>query len=185
MATIWKQSLNKQEMLLGLEDGKRRLFQGLERSALHNLSGNPTYGWEHEIEAACLEIALAKKTGLKWTGHYGNPKLRDVEHLECRWITRASYGLAIKPRDCMDAPYVLGRGRLGEYEFLGWYFGREARKDVWLKKHYRNWYWCVPQHKLRDLKDLPVGEPMDFKALGITDGLAETGDSKLNSQEPQ
>jgi len=84
----------------------------------------------------CLgELAFAKATGQYWSGagtSYHDDA--DVGAFQVRTTTHANGHLIVRPGEGHeDAPWALVTGEFPVYTVVGWIWGRDARRQEWLR----------------------------------------------------
>lgn len=107
--------------------------------------------WNNEIEGACCELAVANWLGIPWSGAR---KLRaeDVGEFEVKWTRHdGKGGLIVQKYMDDDAKYLLFDGRSPQYKFVGWAYGKEAKKDEFFLKEAG--YYLMPRKYMRVGKD--------------------------------
>jgi hypothetical protein len=110
--------------------------------------------WNHTIEGAAAELALAKHLARYWTGL--TPKAKgDVGAVQVRQTAHANGHLVLRARDFPGNPFfVLITGANGRYQLIGWIRAHDGRRDEWRRNP--NGYgeaFFVPQTALK-----PMGE---------------------------
>jgi hypothetical protein len=102
--------------------------------------------WDNEIEGACCELAVSKWLGVPWSGA-GNIRANDVDNYEVKWTRHnGTGGLIVHKYFEDDAKFLLFDGHAPQYNFVGWAYGREAKKDEYLQ----SWgAYLLPRDKLR------------------------------------
>lgn len=93
-------------------------------------NGDPNFGWHHDIEAACAEMAFAKYSGLYWNAGVNTFKEPDVGGYQVRHTRHVNGKLILRPNDKDDEKYVLVRGVAPEYEIVGWAYGRYVKLQI-------------------------------------------------------
>lgn len=111
---------------------------------------------ETHTYGACAELAVAKFLGRPWNEFsFKNRKGGDVGTVfEVRSTRTPTNGLVIRPRDLDDRAYILVlTHRSPVYELVGWLWGREGKKESWLRArgHKISPYYMVPQWALREI----------------------------------
>ena len=101
----------------------------------------------------CLgELAFAKGTGRYWSGagcDYHSDD--DVGHIQVRTSKLPHGHLLVRPTEGHeDKPWVLVVGEFPTFHVIGWCFGREAKREEWLRSpNGRPPAYFVPQKSLR------------------------------------
>jgi len=145
----WKVRATKWEAWLGAMIGAARriesLMGGLEDQ--HGFSGDP---WGANIEGAIGELMAAKGLGRYWDATVNAFKAPDVGPYQVRTMK----DLIIRPGDKPHEVFIWVTGACPDYELRGWIWGREARRDEWLKgwgPKPKAWFVPPPLHRMEDL----------------------------------
>lgn len=85
--------------------------------------------WQHDIEAACSEAAVAKWRGLWWSGNVGMLAVKDVGNVQVRHTTRPNGRLILHSRDLDDDVFVAVTGWAPVYAIHGWLRGHEGKQQ--------------------------------------------------------
>lgn len=97
----------------------------------------PAYGAEektaieYEVQGACAELAVAKHTGLYWSGGVDTMDGPDVgRQFQVRWT--ADGRLLVRPENPSEYWYVLVTGRCPAMVIHGMIWGANAKRPEWL-----------------------------------------------------
>lgn len=117
-----------------------------------------------DVQGACAELAVAKALGLPWDGKFFDDAEwlvwrtsgHDVSGLEVRSTRYRSGRLILHRDDSDDLPFVLVRACDNAlFEIVGWYWGRDGKKEQWWEDVGRNRpCFYVPNDLLRPMNDL-------------------------------
>jgi hypothetical protein len=112
---------------------------GIERHVLsieskdRNKVANAGFGWHTDIEAACAEMALAKKSGRYWDGSFGTFKLPDVGSIQVRHTDGRDNCLIVRGGDADNDVFCLMVGRSPAFSFRGWIRGGDAKREEFVR----------------------------------------------------
>jgi hypothetical protein len=134
--------LSDYEVFIGAIVGVRRRIKSM-KSPSNNRIQNKDFGWHSDIEAACGEIAFAKRFGHYYNFSVGTFKKPDVAGHQVRHTQHLNGCLFHYPTDNPDEKYALVVGQSAESFFVcGWLFGHEARQKEFesVNEHgYKSW----------------------------------------------
>lgn len=104
-------------------------------------------------DGACAEVAAAKALGIYWPASVNSYKDADLApDWQVRGRSRHDYELIVRPDDADEHRYVLVTGVAPKLVVRGWMWGREAKREEWLKGHGgRPAAYFVPTEVLRRL----------------------------------
>lgn len=119
-----------------------------ERQNQHGCAGDND--WQLHIEGACGEMAYAKARQRYWNGSVNTFQTGgDVGAVQVRTRSRDNYDLIVRRNDRDSDAFVLVVGKSGKYRVVGWIYGRDAKRDEWLKTYGdREPAYFVPQSAL-------------------------------------
>lgn len=121
----------------------------------NHIAGMDAIGWTEHIEGACGEAAVAKAVGVYWSSHVNNFTGDDLPGMQIRTRRRHDWDLIVRPSDDDHARWVLVTGKCPAYRVRGWIFGRDAKREEWLRDHGdRPPAYFVPAAALRDMSEL-------------------------------
>lgn len=115
--------------------------------------------WDVNINGALGELAFCRLFNIYFSATTEKPDkvdffLRGLK-VEVRTAYESSSRLIIRKGDLDDAVFVLLTGPMIEFEFVGWCYGREGKKEEWLDAPAnRTPAWFVPRPGLRDFDSL-------------------------------
>jgi hypothetical protein len=109
--------------------------------------------WGRDIEAACAEMAVAKALGVYYDLSEGRfcGAGDDVHGWQVRSTERPDGCLLLRPRDAVDARYVLAVGLAPRFTVAGWAWGHEVKVDQYRRDPGERGLpcWMFPQEELR------------------------------------
>lgn len=152
-------SLEWYECAKAAQVGLSRSIEAMREGKSSRFSGERN--WSAHIEGALGEAAFAKATRRYWSGSVNTFKEGgDVGAIQVRTRSRPDFPLYVRPTDRDDDIFVLVTGELGNYEVVGWCFGREAKQDKYLVTNMKGWRptYMVPAKDLHDPRSLVVEE---------------------------
>lgn len=97
-------------------------------------------GWTDHIEGAAGELAFAKSIGSYWrpsVNTYGSGG--DVGRVQVRTRSKSHYDLIVRENDRDGDLFVLVRGRIPQFEIVGFIRGLDAKKQKYSRS-----YGCRP-----------------------------------------
>lgn len=150
--------LSKTELGTGAICGMRRQIESVLKGRKDRDGLDPEEGWTVHIEGALGELVVAKFLNIYWdfsVNRFQGPDLGKNYQVKTR--AKNHYDLLVRPHDNDNDIYILVVGMAPEYRVVGWYYGRDAKKEEWLKKVRpdRPAAYYVPQSFLNPMKDLP------------------------------
>jgi hypothetical protein len=154
-----KVELTMAEVQIAAMVGCQRVIEKLKAKEGYSVSGeNPDTFFERYIPGAIAEAALAKHFNIYW--HKGEKGEPDVGDVDCRCTPYPNGHLAMHKHDKDDRKYYLLTGCNGKYVIRGWIWGRDAKKDKYLKvmQEGRTAQYFIPQADLN-----PVDSVESFK----------------------
>lgn len=84
----------------------------------------------------CAEMAAAKALGLYWPASVNSYKAPDLmPDWQVRGRSRHDYELIVRRDDPDEHRYVLVTGLAPKLVVRGWLWGREAKREEWLRTH--------------------------------------------------
>jgi hypothetical protein len=128
-------TLNKHEMAFAAHVGETRQRDAVARKL------KPKYGMTSDplqahIDGARGEYAFCKAWNIHWPATVNNFSGADVgDKVQIRTRMNNRYELYVRPLDNEKHIWVLMRANPPHYEYVGWMYGRDAKKDEWLKTH--------------------------------------------------
>lgn len=150
--------LNNDQLNRAMREGRRRQRFSSNRPDTYGFTGD---GYRIHQQGCLGEIAVALWRHSSWLGFSADFKgiQADVDGLQVRTTDYRSGRLTLHPKDNRDQAFVLCRTHeLPAVLIVGWVWGDEAMTpEHWgaLPNHLdRPCYW-VPNHALRDPRDLP------------------------------
>jgi hypothetical protein len=147
-------TLTARELLHAAHVGITRRVISLTKAHRPRYGVGVDHPWQLDIEGACGEYAVAKVTGLVWTG--ATSRLCDVgDNVEVRTRSRAEYDLIVHPADADDRFFVLVTGTAPSYTIRGFLRGLEAKVPAyWQDPAGGRPAFFVPAGALRPIGDL-------------------------------
>ncbi len=146
--------------------GAQRHIQAMSkgRADAHGFSDVDGSGWSKHIEGACGECALAKALNQHWNPSVNTFKRGgDVGNIQVRTRSKQNYDLIVRSDDSSDDTFVLVTGCSPRYEIRGWIYGKDAKRDEYVKAYGgRPSAWFVPVEKLKDMKSMTVSCEEEF-----------------------
>jgi len=141
---------------------------GVMRSVRHRLKGTEHrhgadggfYGWGMDLLGALGEAAVAKWSGIWWSGMGMGTEAGDVGPLEVRCVESVKRRLILHPDDKDHAPYILVCAEPPNFTLMGWMLGREGkRKEYWADPQGTNRHaYFVPNDCLNTMQQLEKSE---------------------------
>jgi len=152
-----KVTLKKYEMLAAAYVGIRRHLISLDSKDFNKVQ-NTKYGWHTDIEAACGEMAAAKKLGLYWDGSVNTFKEPDLlPDLQVRTSDEMWHHLIVRDGDKDIERYIKVVGRSPHFELVGWIYGYEGMKEEYVKDPGESYpAFFVPLDRLRPMKTFRI-----------------------------
>jgi hypothetical protein len=93
-------------------------------------------GAECHFHGCCAEVAAARALGVYWPASVNSYKGADLEpDWQVRGRSRHDYELIVRRDDPDEHRYVLVTGVAPKLVVRGWMWGRDAKRDEWLKGH--------------------------------------------------
>ena len=148
--------LTPTEMMTAAHIGIMRQVQNLKKLRADAHGAKTDLGWQMHIEGAMGECAVAKALGCYWSGAIGILDASDVGEIEVRTTAHKSGRLILHQEDSKYNYYVLAVGKNGEYELIGYIWGKHGMKDE---------YWEDPTGTNRFAYFVPREELTDFNLL--------------------
>jgi hypothetical protein len=93
----------------------------------------PSASWDHDINGAIAEVALAKHQNIFWAGTVGRIDLPDVGPLQVRSKVEPDHRLVVLPTDHNDRVFVSVFVGLPKCGLCGWMLGGDAKRTEWLQ----------------------------------------------------
>lgn len=146
--------LSDYEISIGAIVGAKRNIISM-KSLKCNKINNKDFGWHVDIEAACAEIAFAKRFGHYYDFSVNTFKKPDVAGHQVRHTQHLSGCLFIRDGDPVNEKYVLVVGQASQSFFVcGWIWGHEAKQDKYKFIGYNDMpdAWKVQQHELHQFE---------------------------------
>ena len=128
-------------------------------------SVNRKNNWVEELDKhiiGCIgELAVAKVLGVTWTGSVDTFKTEsDLSgNIQVRHRSNPNFDLIVRDNDKDDDAFVLSRGLPpGAIEIVGWIFGKDAKKEKWLKDYgnYNRKAHFIPSEELHTIESLII-----------------------------
>lgn len=110
--------------------------------------------WNHDINGAAAEMAVAKMLNVHWNHGVGTFKSPDVGDLQVRSTTYADGNLIVRPNDADESLYILVVCDTPVYNVIGFIGGADAKRVGTINEKFGAPAWFVPQSKLFDIEDL-------------------------------
>jgi hypothetical protein len=154
--------LTERELMVAVYVGARRHVDGLYRQSDRYAAGEHPDQWELDIEAAAAELAVARVTGLYWTGLNWLDAKADVgDDIQVRRIVGVSRKLLIRPHDPDEHVFVLVIGKAPTFDIAGWIQGRDGKRPEWSDNPGgRGPCFLVPRSELRPVGQMPAPRPL-------------------------
>ncbi len=151
--------LDSYEMRQAAQAGVERHIESVSNGRRDRYGMSDVFGWQHHIEGAMGELAVAKVLDLYWNYGVNVFKGPDVGDLQVRTTHRDTGNLLLHEADSPTARYVLVTGINGHYVVRGWISG-------WVGKQRKYWgepqpgrpCYMVPQSAL-----MPIGKLLEGK----------------------
>jgi hypothetical protein len=159
-------ALTRGELYIGAAVGVMRRLAAMKRERPEPKRGwwgedEGVPHWQIDIEGACAELAAAKALGVYWKNplidHVGGSD--DLEGLGIRSTRHPQGGLTIYTSDPDDRPFVLVRGKAGQYDLVGWAYGRDGKRQDYWRPDFRQPAYVIPGDQLQPLASLCVTVP--------------------------
>lgn len=160
--------LTKAEMYLAAITGINRRID----SIAGHFSNEGRFGaskvgiWDMDIDGAGAELAFHKYKKIFFAGVTGNFKEADallnvqIRHSP-RDSTKEKVSLIVRKNDNPDHFYVLVTGIMPTYTVIGFIFGRDAQKDIWIEDpNNKSPAWFVPINALENIDFLDCSSDM-------------------------
>lgn len=111
--------------------------------------------WGVHIEGAAGEIAVARRTGLYWSGRRQWAPADIGVNLQAR-TTSPGNRLIVRARDSDDAVFVFVTGQIPRFTIHGWIVGRDAKDPAYLADPTGDGYraYFVPADRLHPMSTL-------------------------------
>jgi hypothetical protein len=158
--------LDWSEVHLACTVGVLRQISALQkkREGGHGRDRDRTF--QDHIEGAAGEIAVAKHTGLFWSGTIGRIDADDVGPYQVRATSHVNGRLVLHPEDNSEKLFISATGVAFPLVTLsGWAWASEGKKDEYWqdpKGNNRYAYW-VPNAILHPMSELPPADTLPWK----------------------
>jgi hypothetical protein len=154
----WDVVLDWPEIILGANAGVMRRVNAVRNRREEPYGERPTASWNHDINGALAEIALAKKRDIFWCGAVGRIALPDVGPLQVRSKTALVERLVVLESDDGSRAFVSVFVDLPICRLCGWMLGKDAKRDEWIVRDPLNptapRRFFVPNDKLEPMEAL-------------------------------
>jgi putative component of toxin-antitoxin plasmid stabilization module len=120
------------EILTAAEIGVRRRVNGLRLKRAEPYGQRASTTWNHDINGALAEMALAKHLDRFWSGTIGQISEADVGALEVRSKCEPWHRLVIRATDPPDKIYVSVLVGIPVCQLCGWMRASDAKRPEWL-----------------------------------------------------
>jgi hypothetical protein len=143
-----------QEIVISPDEIELAAIHAVTRRVAHHRNGrremnvNGITPWDHEIEAACAELAYCKSRGVYWTGAEQICG-KDGANVEIRWTKHTNGGLIAYAKDPDDHFIVLMDGKAPRFQIVGYLLARDAKQKEFLTTH---GYYLVPRERIHPIQ---------------------------------
>lgn len=148
-------SLDRYELEQAAMVGVRRRVESIHRKLKGTLQMEN--GWQHDVEGAIAERIVAKALGMYWNGGVCTWKAPDIDpNIQVRSSRNPDSALIVRENDADDEAFVLVTGSAPNYVIRGWSYGRDAKKEEWVKNPYgKGPAYFMDQKYLNPIETLP------------------------------
>lgn len=129
---LLKVCLSWPEIVLAVNVGGMRRISALKTGRQDCDGASIESAWDHDINGALAECAVAKWSNVFWNGTIGSVSLPDVGKLQVRSKIIRGHRLVVKLSDKDDEIFVSALVELPNVSLCGWLLGKEAKQEKWL-----------------------------------------------------
>lgn len=151
-------TLTWSEVALAASVGMRRHMEALRVNRADSHGRGVDNGWTDHIEGACGEAAAAKALDIYWNGSVNTFKTGgDVGPYQVRTRSDHTFDLIVREDDADDRVFILVRGRVPNFDVVGWIRASDAKCAKWVQTYGgRPPAYFVPASALHALAELRV-----------------------------
>lgn len=143
------------EVLLAANGGVMRRVTALRKGLSGRYGATDEGAWDHDVNGALAELAVAKWAGVFWSGTIGRIDLPDVGTWQVRSKVRPEHRLVVRPDDADDAVFISVLVRAPQCVLCGWLYGDQAKQAQWIVSKDRPPMYFVPESELTPMERLP------------------------------
>lgn len=142
------------ELVLAANAGVMRRISAVKAGRFARYGATDAGAWDHDVNGALAEMAVAKWAGVFWSGTVGQVDAADVGRLQVRSKVDPGHRLVIRPTDIDDEVFISVLVSIPQCKLCGWLTAREAKRDEWLVSVNRPPMYFVTDQFLRPMEAL-------------------------------